>query len=180
MAEVDRTEGQAARAFARGDEQGLRAAYDAHGSLVYTYCRRRLDDSLAREVTQDVFLSAWKARDRFDPNKGSLAAWLLGIAKNRLIDRVRAEQRHSLRRADAEVGELPVESDLERIGDRMLVADALSLLPERTADILRLAYGQGLTQREIAERKDLPIGTVKSDVRRGLARIRDHLESAHD
>lgn len=167
-------------AFEGGDEDALRAAYDAHGSLVYSFCRRSLGEDRAKDVTQEVFVSAWRARDRFDSSKGSLAGWLMGITKNRLIDNVRAEQRHASRRSDAETGDLPVESDVERVGDRMLVADALKSLPERSRKVIELAYLNDLTHTQIAEQTSLPLGTVKSDIRRGLASIRRHLESSGD
>lgn len=167
-------------AFARGDEDALRAAYDAYSPLVYSFCRRSLGDDRAKDVTQEVFVSAWRAQDRFDSSKGSLAGWLMGITKNRLIDNIRAEQRHANRRADAEPGDLPVESDAERVGDRMLVADALKSLPERSRTVIELAYLSDLTHTQIAEQTSLPLGTVKSDIRRGLASIRRHLETPHD
>ncbi|MDW3218066.1 MAG: sigma-70 family RNA polymerase sigma factor [Acidimicrobiales bacterium] len=166
-------------AFARGGDDALRRAYDAHGSLVYTLCSRALGPERANDATQEVFLSAWRARDRFDPSKGNLAAWLTGIAKNRIIDAIRAEKRHADRRAPESSDELPTESDTESLGDRMLVADALRSLPERPRQILTLHYFEDLTHPQIAERTNLPLGTVKSDIRRGLARIRQHLEQQH-
>ena len=170
----------AEEAFSRGDEHALRAAYDAHGSLVYSFCRRSLDDARAKDVTQEVFVSAWRARDQFDPAKGSLAAWLMGITKNRLVDNVRSEDRHATRRSDTDLTDIAVESDLDRVGDRMLVADALEALPERSRRVIELAYLGDLTHSEVAERTSLPLGTVKSDIRRGLATIRRHLETSHE
>ena len=165
-------------AFVRGDESALRAAYDAHGSAVYSYCRRSLGENRAGDVTQEVFLSAWRARERFDPAKGSLGAWLMGITKNRLIDNVRSEKRHSERRSDREPGETPVESEVEQVGNRMLVVEVLKRLPERQRTIVQLAFFDDLTHQQIAERTGHPLGTVKSDIRRSLARIRDELETA--
>lgn len=167
-------------AFVQGGDDALRAAYDAHGPLVYSFCRRSLGDDRAKDVTQEVFVRAWRSRDRFDSTKGSLAGWLMAITKNRLIDNIRAEQRHANRRADAEPGEVPVESNLEQVGDRMLVADALKSLPERSRTVIELAYLSDLTHTQIAEQTSLPLGTVKSDIRRGLATIRRHLETSHD
>lgn len=164
--------------FERGDENALRAAYDAHGPLVYSFCRRSLDVDRAKDVTQEVFVSAWRARDRFDSSKGSLAGWLMGITKNRLIDNIRAEQRHADRRSYAQPADLPVASDVERVGDRMLVADALKSLPERSRMVIELAYLSDLTHTQITEQTSLPLGTVKSDIRRGLASIRRHLEGS--
>lgn len=169
----------AALAFAGGDESGLRAAYDAHGSLIYSFCRRSLPEDRASDVTQEVFVSAWKARDRFDPSRGSLAGWLIGIAKHRLVDNIRAEQRHAGRRDQSEDGDIGVEPQVDRIADRMLVADALRTLPERARSVIELAYYHDLTHDQIAEKIDIPLGTVKSDIRRGLARIRHHLDPSH-
>jgi RNA polymerase sigma factor (sigma-70 family) len=163
-------------AFARGDEPALRTIYDAHARLVYSYCRRSLTDERAKEVTQDVFVSAWKGREKFDSSRGSLPAWLIGITKNRLIDNVRAEQRHSSRRAGTEPVDVGVEAEVEKVGDKMLVADALKTLPDRARKVIELAYFEGLSHQQVSERTDLPLGTVKSDIRRGLASIRRHVE----
>lgn len=167
-------------AFVRGDESALRSVYDAHARLVYSYCRRSLTDERAKEVTQDVFVSAWRGREKFDSSRGSLPAWLIGITKNRLIDNIRAEQRHSSRRAASEPTDVGVEAEVERVGDRMLVADALKTLPERPRMVIELAYFEGLSHQQVSERTDLPLGTVKSDIRRGLASIRRHLEVTDD
>ena len=168
--------GDADARFARGDDDALRRAYDEHGRLVYSFCARALGPERAHDVTQEVFLSAWRARDRFDPAKGNLAAWLTGIAKNRIIDAVRAEKRHSDRRAPESADDMPTESETEYLGDQMLVADALRALPERSRKILTLHYFEDLTHPQIAERTQIPLGTVKSDIRRGLDRIREHME----
>jgi RNA polymerase sigma-70 factor (ECF subfamily) len=166
--------------FARG-EVGLEDVYRAHGGLVYGFCRKTLGEASASDVTQDVFVSAWKGRDQFDPERGSLAAWLVGIAKRRIIDHVRRERRHSDRRAD-DIDDRAVTDgpQLDRIADRMVLARALSALAERPRRIITLAYVEGLTHQEIADRTGLPLGTIKSDIRRGLLTLRDHLESTHE
>ncbi len=74
---------------------------------------------------------------------------------------------------------MPTESEAEGLGDKMLVADALRALPERPRTILTLHYFEDLTHPQIAERTQLPLGTVKSDIRRGLERIRQHMEAQH-
>ena len=167
-------------AFVRGDEDALRRAYDEYGRLVYSFCARSLGPERAKDVTQEVFLSAWRARDRYDPTKGRLGAWLMGIARNRVIDNVRSEKRHSDRRADEDSVELSTEAEVERTSEQMLVADALRELPERSRRVITLAYFHDLTHPQIAEQTNIPLGTVKSDIRRGLARIRRHLENQHD
>ena len=167
-------------AFAAGSAD-LKAVYDEHGRLVHAVCRKTLDEHTAHDVTQEVFVSAWKARDQYDPSKGTLAAWLVGIAKRRIIDHLRSEGRHADRRAAAPLEHVDPdgESDLSRTVDRMVVADALRTLPDRARDVIVLAYIDGLTHQEITERTGLPLGTVKSDIRRGLGRIRSCLEAHH-
>lgn len=166
--------------FAAG-RADLRSVYDEHSGLVYSICRKALDEHSANDVTQDVFLSAWKAREQYDPARGSLAGWLVGITKRRIIDHFRSEGRHADRRA-AEATELadPVgESEIGRTVDRMVVADALRQLPERAREVITLAYIEGLTHQEITDRTGLPLGTVKSDIRRGLTTIRERWEVNH-
>lgn len=167
-------------AFVRGDDNALRLAYDAHGRMVYGFCARSLDPERAKDVTQEVFVSAWKARHRYDPGKGRLGAWLMAIARNRIIDNVRSEKRHSDRRADEDSVDLSTEAEVDATSDKMLVADALRQLPERAREVITLAYFHDLTHPQIAERTNIPLGTVKSDIRRGLARIRQHLENQHE
>lgn len=101
------------KAFARGEEQALRAAYKQHGNLIFTYCRRTLNEDRTNDVTQEVFISAWKIRHRFDPAKGTLVGWRFSITRNRIIDNVRAERRHSERRANLDLIELPTETEIE-------------------------------------------------------------------
>lgn len=167
-------------AFASG-EADLETVYRAHAPLVHAICRRTLDEHSAAEVTQDVFLSVWRARDQFDPRRGSLGAWIVGITRRRVIDHVRARNRHADRRADGvvEFADGRVDTELGRTIDRIVVADALATLPDRVREVVVLAYVEGLTHREIVERTRLPLGTVKSDIRRGLARIRERLEASH-
>jgi RNA polymerase sigma factor (sigma-70 family) len=168
-------------AFARG-EATLRAVYDAHAPLVYAICRKALGDDRAGEVTQDVFVGAWRGREQFDPSKGSLAGWLVGITKRRIIDNVRRERRHSDRRADS-VDEQAADNgaaEIDRLADRMTVAAALHVLPDRGRQMIEMAYIEGLTHQDIADRTGVPLGTVKSDIRRGLLTLRAHLEGSHE
>ena len=165
--------------FSEGDESALREAYDAHSPLIYSFCRRALGDQRAEDVTQEVFVSAWRARDTFRPDKGNLGAWLVGIAKNRLIDNVRSEKRHSYQQPLTHEADASVEPNLDRVGDQMVVAEALRTLPERSRTVIELAYFSDLTHAEVAERTSIPLGTVKSDIRRGLAKIRQQLEATH-
>jgi RNA polymerase sigma-70 factor (ECF subfamily) len=166
-------------AFARGDAD-LRAVYDAHGPLVYAISRKALGDDMAGEVTQEVFLSAWRAREQFDPERGSIAGWLVGITKRRIVDQVRREGRHRSRRADE--GDAParavLDGGLDRVTERMVLARALAGLPDRARQVIGLAYVHGLTHEQISRRTGIALGTVKSDIRRGLLALRDEMEAA--
>jgi RNA polymerase sigma factor (sigma-70 family) len=169
----------AEQAFVAGDEAAVRLVYERYGALVHTFCRRTVGPTVADDVTQEVFLTAWRMRDRFDPQRGSLAGWLIGITRNKLLEQLRRRQLHLI--DDARTPELPAKTapdDVAALGERMLLAAALETLPERTRSVITMAYCDDLTHQEISERTSLPLGTVKSDVRRGLARLRRELEYA--
>ena len=164
--------------FVAGDDEALRRAYDAHGRLVYTLCRRSLGSDAATDVTQEVFAAGWFARRQYDPSRGSLGGWLVGIARNKVIDHLRAQGRRpsTVGTPSSDLPAALTEAEVEGLADRLLLADALAQLPDRPKRLIELAFFEQLTHPEIAERCDLPIGTVKSDIRRGLARMRRHLE----
>ncbi len=149
--------------------------------MVYGICRKALDEQAAKEVTQDVFLSAWRGREQFDPNRGTLAGWIVGITKRRIIDHLRSERRHADRRAteQSDAVDHAAETDVVRAAERIVLVEALQQLPDRTREIIELAYLRDLTHHDIAERTGVPLGTVKSDIRRGLLRIRDHMEATN-
>jgi len=167
--------GRAARIV---DEPSLRAVYGEWGRLVLAYARRQLPaDADAEDVTQQVFLAAWDQRDRFDPERGNLPAWLLGIARHKVADRLRALQRQA--RVAAQVALLPdapVDPAEDELARRLLVLDALGSLPGERRTVLELAFYEDLTHRTIAERLGLPLGTVKSHIRRGLDQLRREME----
>ena len=164
--------------FRSGDEHALREVYDEYGSLVYSICLRSVDRAAASDITQEVFIAAWKKRDRFDPNRGALSSWLSGITRNKVIDHFRStgrEQRRVERVKSAPQPVEPTEKQLEEVTLRMLLVDAIDELPERARSVISMAFFDELTHVEIAERTGLPLGTVKSDIRRGLNRLRHGL-----
>jgi len=165
--------------FAAGVDGSMRRVWDRYGALVHTYCIRSLSDrDAAADCTQETFVSAWRSRDRYDATRGGLAGWLLGIARHRVHDAYRSQARTAVPRDgddDATAASVPPESD--ELVERLLVADVLSNLPDRPRRILELAFFSGLSQREIAERTAQPLGTVKSDMRRALLRLRSILEA---
>lgn len=165
------------RAFVAGTDDALRRAYDAYGRLIFSLCRRNLDAELSADVTQEVFVAAWQARTRFDPARGSLAGWLVTIARNKVIDTIRAQARRPQAVRDPQLVEGADPAALvDATADRLLLAEAMRELPERAQHVIRLAFFEDLSHPEIAARTELPLGTVKSDIRRGLDRMRRHLE----
>ena len=178
----DDTRRRLAAAFVAGAEWALRAAYDEHGGLVYRIALGTLGNrGDAEDVTQATFVSAWRGRDTFDPVRGSLAGWLVGIARRRTVDLLRTQAR-ARRDLDAAVGTDPglvsPDDPAERTVDAVVVADALAELPPVQRRVLELAFFDDLTHMQIAAATEMPLGTVKSHLRRGMARLRDRLEAA--
>lgn len=169
------------RAFAAGTEEALRAVFDRYGRVVYSYCRHLLGaDADAAEAAQDVFVAAWRSRHRFDPGRGTLAAWLLGIARHRSLDalRRRARRDHPVDPALLADWDSAAEHGPDAVAARFVLADALASLPARAQQVVTLAVAQGHSHHDVAARLGLPLGTVKSDVRRSLIRLRRHLVEA--
>jgi RNA polymerase sigma-70 factor (ECF subfamily) len=176
-AEHDGREDLVVERWLAGDDDALRLAYELFGTMVFTYCGRSLfDRDAVADCTQETFVSAWRSRDRFDPAKGRLGAWLIGIAKFRVLDAYRAGARTPTPTGDVEG--LTVSSAVpseDRLADQLLLAQALEHLHPRVRDVVELAFYSDLTHAEIAARTGIPLGTVKSDLRRGLERLRGDL-----
>ena len=165
-------------AFAEGGIGALERAYHEYGTMVYTMCRRALGPDIAADATQEVFVSAWRARAQYEPARGSLAGWLTGIARHRIVDVLRSQQRQKVVGA-VETDTIASPGAVDDVLDRVLLSDALERLGPPAKQLIELAFFESLTHAEIAERTELPLGTVKSDIRRGLARLRRHMERGH-
>ncbi|GAA4609887.1 RNA polymerase sigma-70 factor (ECF subfamily) [Actinoplanes octamycinicus] len=162
-----------------GDATALREAYDRHGAAVLYLAQRVLGNAAdAEDVTQVTFVAAWAGRDGFDPQRGTLLAWLLGIARRKAVDRVRAAAREqrATGAAQAQPPAAPAAESPERVVDRLVVADELRRLPEDQRRTLELAFFDDLTHAQIAAVTGLPLGTVKSHLRRGMASLRRRWE----
>lgn len=163
------------RRWLADEPDALRAAYDAWATPVHTFCVRRLGTTDGADATQQVFVEAWRTRDRFDPLRGTLPQWLFGIARNLCHNSVRhrARRPETVGNDHADTG--ATGADLERVTDRLLVQYALSRLPDRQRLVIEESYFTGRTNQEISEHHDIPLGTVKSDIRRGLALLRSEI-----
>ena len=170
---------------ASGDSAGLAALYDRHGRAVYSLAIRILgDEGDAEEVTQDVFAQAWRRGGQYDEARGTVAAWLLVMARTRAIDRFRARRVRPEGRVQDDDGltlqQLPatspdVASEMMAAERGQRVRQALEALPFLQRVAIELAYFEGLSQREIAERLEQPLGTVKTRMRLGLLKLHDAL-----
>lgn len=174
-----RAERAIAERFRRGDETVLREVYDRYGGLVHRVgaaCLPSHHD--AEDATQATFVAAWRGRGTYDPARGTLAAWLLGIARRQSVDRLRVLRRQDLATAAAHqaVAAYPPEPSPERVVDRLIVSDELSRLTDEQRRVLELAFYDDLTHVQIAGLTGLPLGTVKSHLRRGLTRLRTRWE----
>ena len=172
---------EAMRRVARGEGAALAELYDRHARAVFSLAVRILGDQAeAEDIVQDVFSQAWSQASRYDASRGAVGAWLLTMARSRAIDRVRARRaRPESRGVDARmlgaIADLGARQDVALLTAEQVVRlrAALERLPLLQRIAIELAYYEGLTQAEIAERLEQPIGTVKTRVRLALLKLRE-------
>ncbi len=176
----DSADAEVVRRLLARDQETLREVIANYGGVVYAMARRVVGEpSLAEEVAQDVFLALWRRPGAYDPERGGLQAFLLGVARNKGVDLVRREQ--ALRRTKesllAEAQSAPNRSSLDEqmngVDRRLAVLDALGRLTPVQREAVILAYFGGRTYREVAEELDIPEGTAKTRLRDALSKLRD-------
>jgi RNA polymerase sigma-70 factor (ECF subfamily) len=172
--------------IAHQDERALEALYDATcghvHALAWRITQRR---ALAEEVVEDTYWQVWRQAARFDPLRGRPLAWLLAMTRSRAIDTLRRDQRFRHEElpdddiADAAEAAPPPQDLLAATRGATQVHAALARLDARARQLVSLAFFRGLTHEEIAERESLPLGSVKSMIRRALQQLRQRLASDH-
>jgi len=175
VAEVERL----AVALGRREESALAELYDRYGGTVYALALRMTgDQGMAQEIALDAFLQVWQQVDRFDSRQGSLEGWLFTIARSRAIDRMRAARAakrnlaEEKRDPDESVAAEPPERMIELAERQRFVRRAMTELSPAQRATLELAYFQGLSHSEIAERLGEPLGTVKTRIRQAMLVLR--------
>ncbi|MET0343362.1 MAG: sigma-70 family RNA polymerase sigma factor [Polyangiales bacterium] len=171
--------------IARGQADALRSAYDAHARRVFALALRIVRSrEEAEDIVQDTFLELWRRAREFDPARGELSAWITSIARSRCIDRVRRAKvraRYATERAASDDGfDMRPSAPDERAArdqDGRRVRELLLGLPGEQRRALELAYFEGLTQQQIAQRTDTPLGTVKTRLRLAMEKLAPALEA---
>jgi RNA polymerase sigma-70 factor (ECF subfamily) len=164
---------------ARSEQSALAELYDRFGRPAYGLALRILrDEALAEDAVQEAFLALWRTAGRFVPERGKASTWILTLVHRRAVDIVRREER---RRADV-LEQAPEPESRHAVDEeawlrlqRERVQDALRKLPDQQREAIELAYYGGFTQSELAERLGQPLGTIKSRMFGGLARLRELL-----
>jgi RNA polymerase sigma-70 factor (ECF subfamily) len=166
------------RRILSGDEGALGLLYDRYGARVYSVAKRILqDEGAAEEVLQDIFHQLWRNAESFDSERGALGSWLLVMARNRSIDRLRRRPPTPPEEVAATLHASGPDVESAAVSNQMAerVREALRALPEAQREAMELAYFEGLTQSEIAKRTGDPLGTVKTRLRTALATLRAEL-----
>jgi len=172
------------RLVQEGNPRAFELLYDRHGGASFSLAYRMVGNRVtAEDVSQEAFLSIWRSKARYQPDRGSVRTWVLGIVHHRAIDALRRNLVHERRRSSAEGIEERHEAperertDVEaaRREEARHVRDALVELPEEQTRVIELAYFGGFSHSQIAEMLQMPIGTVKGRMRLGLEKLRKGL-----
>jgi RNA polymerase sigma-70 factor (ECF subfamily) len=163
--------------LSRGDREALAELYDRHSARVFGLALRLLGNrEQAEDLVHEVFLEAWRHAAQYSEARGSVLTWLLLRTRSRGIDRKRAARQFASSVQASEIPDLP--ADPSRILDQQRALAALDCVSGEELQVITLGYFEGLSSSEIAQRLDLPIGTVKSRTRSALLKLRQRLEDA--
>lgn len=178
MASEEREQRRLARRLSRRDHAALRELYALHGATTFSFLLRMLGDRPAAEdVQQQVYLEAWEKADRYDPKRGTLAAWLLMISRSRALDHLRRRVPEPRDPSTAVLlADTAEEARADELVEQWRVADALARLAPDEADVLRRRFYLDQSQTDIAAATGLPLGTVKTRMTRALRRMAEILE----
>ena len=168
--------------IAAGEQAAITECVDAYGDLIWSIARKMLrSHEDAEDVVQEVYIDLWSHAGRFDPSKGSETTFVATIARRRLIDRVRKISRQPAYMDDVtemgDVLEAPQRMDAGQEADVERADRVISGLKPKQQEVLRMSIYEGYSHGDIATRLDIPLGTVKTLLRRGLIRIREELET---
>ncbi len=167
---------------ARSDDLALAELYDRHGRVAFGLAFRVLRDrGLAEDTVQEAFLAVWRNAGRFMAERSKASTWILMLVHRRAVDRVRREARRTAEPLDAapeDAGGPTAEEAAWLSLERSRVREALKTLPDPQREAIELAFYAGFTQSELAERLGVPLGTIKSRIFAGLARLRELLQEA--
>ena len=163
-----------------GSRDALAEVYRRSSAKLFGICLRILHDRAeAEDALQDIYVNIWRKADSFDPQRASPISWMAAIARNRAIDRLRSTggRRNEPIEAAAEIADDSAGADavLEASEDAGRLQHCLMTLEARQAEAIRSAFWEGLTYADLAARADVPLGTMKSQIRRGLLRLRECL-----
>lgn len=173
-------------AMAQREQQALAELYDRYAAVLYTLALKILGNaSTAQDVVQEAFLTAWRKAALYSQKRGNVRTWLIVLCRNLAIDHYRAKMRQASRRVELEtIGEVLIEHDQSPADaavteeDGRLLQQALEQLPREQRDVIELAYFRGLSQSEIAEATNTPLGTVKTRTRQAMMKLRGYLVQA--
>jgi RNA polymerase sigma-70 factor, ECF subfamily len=176
------TDTEVFHALKTGNSSALGVLYDRYGGIVYRLALKILADPQgAEDLTQEVFLTLWQKKN-YDPQRGSLNSFLMTMTRSRAIDRIRSQgaKQRSIERWGQNLEAAPVAPsplELASVSERAKrVKEAIQTLPENQRRVLEMAYYAGMSQSEIAEKLNTPLGTVKTQGRQGLIKLKKILQ----
>lgn len=188
MSELDDAELSAL--VTKGSAEALEVLYNRFGRVVLAFATRMMGDrQIGEEVVQEVFIRAWRQSANYSSSRGSYITWILSITHNLAIDELRKRNRRPQRAGSADpmllLGNVrdtgpSVEESAEVLELREVMVKALNSLPPLQREAVELAFYSGLTQREVAERLDEPLGTIKTRIRLGMKKLREYLEELEE